>query len=749
MSQAKLLILQATMEDTQVERIIQEFQRMQPDTLIEFCINWLIKIIVFIIPANQIVRDLRHVFSKQFLYCLPYLAILAPLIETCISLKYLFLTSLQVSASIQERNNEQALRLYSERSKTALHDIKTKQNSSQYSMQVQIVMPNNNQDSYLELKNFVSLGKLTKTRRLLIKLGLPSMRFEELTVIACTVIAFGLLINGLYYRARLYDKINKCETLIFACNIRLNVTRTAASVRQVIGEVSYICQSSTKQSLRLLEFGSIDMKKRDPQQEFIASLILRSQQENEKNLLDLRNNISAIWPLNRTSKARRIIRAKIPMLNVTTCMAIMIVTFIVSCYSIKLSSLDEININEYFDSSSSNVSLNCANLYQFDKYSQVCLLNNQTSRFDLLLEKSLLALNSSTSKLADYQCAIQVQQTKPSDDSLFVIVNRRMSHVELMFQIEFLSYTLRSALLGSAALFLFFLSLQDQLYYIHEMHVKFNEVIFLMKHAKRLQQANQPFKCAVILRSIDLRLLEMYIQLTLFRRQLKPILTAGAIVCRAQSGYALLTAVFLIFVTNIASKSSNINERLVIPIILFLIILDSTLPVLSTFSRKCEFSISKQVFSLLANVAELNAFVSDRFTLTTTTATTTGNHYFDRHNKTFWLKVDPNDEECELQTAIPETDVKSHKQLSSIKQRFDRAQQAAVEANIYFDYETKSACAVNPAVVNLWLKLARNIDMLSDTLSIKVFGFNVSKIEVIIEANVWVVSVILLFMKHR
>lgn len=186
---------------------------------------------------------------------------------------------------------------------------------------------------------------------------------------------------------------------------------------------------------------------------------------------------------------------------------------------------------------------------------------------------------------------------------------------------------------------------------------------------------------------IEFELMSSHVQLTMLRQQLKQVLVSSSIVFKVQMYYAFFAS-FSVIVANKFSSADSIQSFLM-PTVAFCALLNAILPSVLKFSRKCETQIVGKSASLFANITAFNELAASAL-----------------------LCVD-------------------------------------ASSKLHFEFATNKHSALNPHSMLHWRRLVLNIDLLRDSVCVRVFGVTLSGYSQLIEANIWVVSLTAMFLKRR
>lgn len=154
--------------------------------------------------------------------------------------------------------------------------------------------------------------------------------------------------------------------------------------------------------------------------------------------------------------------------------------------------------------------------------------------------------------------------------------------------------------------------------------------------------------------------------------------------------YFLAILAFLLIVCNSLSLTTNFGT-IINPTAISLMIVNNLLTRMGKFHSSCKRYLTSQINSLLANIVDLNIITMQ----------------------------------------IVKTKNESAKDLSTM---------------LYFDFETMIFSIINPQNINMWRRTSTQLQLLTDTLAFKIFGFEISH-EITISMNVWILSITILLIK--
>lgn len=562
-----------------------------------------------------------------------------------------------------------------------------------------------------------------KALSVLRSLACPLIIFQDEVAIALyVVVSFGLLIGGPYYTRILFDRLAKCDTFTFMTNIDDFVYETKLLVCEQTKLVSRMCRIHVDENIfafattsglvakrqqrcltlstdcklinnvdtsyrqASLVFEQDKFRQKSYRQFFAPSEacktahLSRALEMNEKFLISAQKNPLKFWPLNRSQLHRYVITKRFTQYH----------SFILTPF----------------------VSITALVLTVFMAYTHV-------------LNFSSLSMSSQTIKLnreykgneQGYNYTTTSTNSRTNNNATRQSVSQKLSLLQIVTLTEFIFVCSRVNFLFGCGIILFLFILVDYLEFIRLINIQFDTSIHAIQECKQQFVERHNDNCCNLLVSslankykrkhletkdlmnqlanIDKVLLSSYIQLQILRKQLKPVLKLGSVIYKSQIYYSF-GAIIVLLLTNTVIHSQSI-QSIILPTVSFLFLLNTVMPLIAAFSRKCEISISNRVLSMMANIADLNHIVS----------------------------------------------IQSTPSLSNIKQTKTN------KLHLFFDTQTMSFSAFNPLTLHLWRKAIKNLDLLRDSFGVKVFDFDISRYEVLIETNVWVVSMAALFVKQR
>lgn len=229
--------------------------------------------------------------------------------------------------------------------------------------------------------------------------------------------------------------------------------------------------------------------------------------------------------------------------------------------------------------------------------------------------------------------------------------------------------------------------------YHYKLNNDFDEINMVLKQCKISIESSlmDSSEFERVADGVNESLVRMHLHLNIFLAQIAPMVRNGCRLLKYQFILASILSLMLLFCNAVARTPTVVV--LCIPTFIVLLIINSLLPMFAYFKSKFERSISKQILSLLANVTSVNQVV-------------------------FSSKM------------------------------FLRPCDALSSGVLFFDYQTMAASVFNPNSLRLWRRQAKRIGSLTDALAFKVSNFDVSKYDLIIGLNAYVLSMTLLFLKN-
>lgn len=521
-------------------------------------------------------------------------------------------------------------------------------------------------------------------KELLTVMMAPVIQPEELAYVGFLIIACALIFNGICYKYMLFKKVDQCETLTFIFNPQVCTLNNVDCIKHELEQVRNTCKRSFSQNITRLNFNSLwtdNIKKFSIQDNNLWT----TNCDYYTNLLSVPIKKSDNQKM-RMRKRKRGKQSKQDLL--------------LESFKSNQKCLNELNNN----------------------YTLAWPLNRYP-KTERLLVQSLIKIYIQTVLTSIIATAIIVSFSLPRKileekqifkDGTYIYkqVLRPLSVFETLFSNLFLADAVWATFLGSCPLYLFSLISLDMKQFIDEIGKQFDDLTKVLAQfkANTIDRELSVEKSNFILANIDLRLIILFVRMKNLKKKLQPALKFGQVLLTVQTLYAIAAGISTSLLRTLSHKASF--ESMILTILTFFLLLNSTIPIVSAFSLHCQHALPKRMLTLMANLVDMNETYIKNI----------------NHELKEW--TDENEKGKE----------KASKADFCIRSE---------KATVYFDSEIMSSSAINPFTMHIWRKSARNLDLLGDALGIKFFGRNIEGYSFMIEANVWIVSFLGLLWKHR